>query len=137
MVIGISFDERLRMKDSRVRYLVNEYPLVDRSITRHDCLRWLRAHGYPEPPKSACIGCPFRDNRAWRRMKDERPEEWADAVSFDEQVRHAAKIKDPVYVHRSLVPLDQVDLSTPQDAGQLELFGECDGFSCMTFGEVG
>lgn len=133
MLIGISLDEAHRMKPSRVRYIATEYPLVDRRLTRQACLTWLERHGYPEPPKSACIGCPFHDDRSWRRMRDERPDEWADAVRFDARVRHAARIDGEAFVHRSLVPLPLVDLSTPQDAGQLEMFegGECDGFSCM------
>lgn len=135
VLVGISRDEAHRMKPSRVRYIVNEYPLVDRRIDRAGCLRWLREHGYPNPPKSACAMCPYRDNRSWRRMRDEQPADWARAVEFDRQVRHVAQTKFPseAFVHRSLVPLDMVDLSTQQDAGQLEMFegGECDGFSCM------
>lgn len=135
VLVGISRDEAIRQKPSRVRYIVNEFPLIERGMTRHDCVRWLQAHGYPEPPKSACVVCPFRDDRAWRRMRDESPDEWAAAVAFDAQVRHMAQTKKPTtaYLHRSLVALPMVDLSTPQDAGQLEMFegGECDGFSCM------
>src|SRR5690606_6623803 len=44
-------------------------------------------NGYPVPMKSACIGCPFHDDRYWRDMRDNRPEEWADAVDFDRQIR--------------------------------------------------
>lgn len=135
VLVGISRDEALRQKPSRVKYIVNEFPLIERQMSRHDCVRWLREHGYPEPPKSACIVCPYRDNRSWRRMRDQQPDEWASAVAFDQQVRNAAQTKKPTtaYVHRSLVPLPMVDLSTPQDAGQMEMFegGECDGFSCM------
>lgn len=134
MVLGISFDERLRMRTSDVKYITNEYPLVERRMTRHDCLRWMREHGYPEPPKSACYYCPFRSDRGWREMRDGDPQSWSRAAEFDRQVRHSRQAFDgPVYLHRSLVPLPLVDLSTPQDAGQLEMFegGECDGFSCM------
>jgi hypothetical protein len=130
VLIGISRDEGHRQKPSRVKYIVNEWPLVDRHMTRWDCVRWLARHGYPEPPKSACIVCPFRRNDSWRRMRDQSPAEWAGAVAFDQQVRHAAQTKEPTtaYLHRSLVPLDMVDLSTPQDRGQIEMFDtECFG----------
>jgi hypothetical protein len=139
LLLGISWDEGHRKKPSRVRYAVHEWPLLDRRMTRRDCLTWLTEHGYPQPPKSACIGCPFRDDRSWRRLRDEAPADWADAVDFDRDVRHAAMIKDPVYLHRSLVPLGMVDLSTPQEHGQLEMFadgGECDGWSCMAEGDI-
>lgn len=138
VLVGISLDEAQRMKPARVRYISNEWPLVDLRMTRTDCLRWMADHGYPEPPKSACVGCPFRDDGSWRRMRDAAPEEWADAVHFDEQIRHAAQMKRPTeaYLHRQLVPLPMVDLRTPQDRGQLDLFddvsdGECGAFSCF------
>jgi hypothetical protein len=133
LLIGISRDEAQRMAASRVKYAEHEYPLVDRLMTRQSCLVWLRNRGYADPPKSACIGCPFMDDRRWRDLKDNRPDEWADAVEFDAAIRNRTRIDGEAYLHRSLVPLPMVDLSTPQDAGQLEMFegGECDGFSCM------
>lgn len=135
VLVGISLDEAHRMKPARVKYIHNEWPLIERRMTRTDCLRWLADHGYQTPPKSSCIGCPFRADRSWRAFKDADGPEWADAVDFDQQVRHAAQMKRPTeaYLHRSLVPLPMVDLRTPQDQGQMELFesGECDGFSCM------
>jgi hypothetical protein len=128
VLLGISRDESQRMKPSRVKYAVHEWPLVDLRMSRHDCTRWLEKHGYPEPPKSACIGCPYTDNRRWRDMRDRRPAEWADAVAFDQAVRRMTRIDGDVFLHRSLVPLPMVDLSTQQDAGQLNLFdAECEG----------
>jgi hypothetical protein len=128
MLIGISLDEVQRMRDSRVQYVRHAYPLIDRRMTRHDCERWLERHGYSIPPKSACIGCPFMDDGRWRSMRDQAPAEWADAVDFDRRVRRMTRIKGEVFLHRSLVPLPMVDLSTPQDKGQMDLFGaECEG----------
>jgi hypothetical protein len=133
-VIGISRDEAHRMADSRLQWLTNEYPLVERRMTRTDCVRWLAQHGYPEPPKSSCIGCPYKSDRQWRQLRDQSPAEWADAVAFDASPAiRSYRIAGEAFLHRSLVPLPMVDLSTQQDAGQLEMFegGECDGFSCM------
>lgn len=128
LLLGISLNEATRMRDSRVQYVQHEYPLIDRRMTRQSCLVWLEQHGYPEPPKSACIGCPYMDDRRWREMRDRRPDEWADAVAFDAAVRRMSRIDGDVYLHRSLVPLPLVDLSTPQDRGQLDLFdAECEG----------
>lgn len=42
---GISFDEWRRMRKSDVAYIVNRYPLVDRRLTRRDCILWLKGHG--------------------------------------------------------------------------------------------
>lgn len=135
VVIGISRDEAQRMRDSDVAYIVHEYPLVDRHLTRTDCVRWLRERGYPEPPKSACIGCPYTDNARWREMRDTRPDEWADAVDFDVRVRRMNRIDGDVYLHRSLIPLPMVDLSTKREriaaSGQVDMF---DIFECSPFG---
>lgn len=140
VVIGISRDEGERMRHSDVAYIVHEYPLVDRHITRTDCVRWLADHGYPEPPKSACIGCPYTDNPRWRDMRDNRPDEWADAADFDARVRRMNRIDGDVYLHRQMVPLPMVDLSTKHEriaaSGQVDMFSlfECSPFGCP--GEV-
>lgn len=60
--LGISMDEVVRMKPSREAWQVNRFPLIEKRMTRQDCLNWIRSHGYPDPPKSACIGCPFHSN---------------------------------------------------------------------------
>jgi hypothetical protein len=127
--IGISLDEIIRMKPSREAWQLNRWPLIERRISRRDCLAWLRRHGYPEPPKSACIGCPFHDDHRWRDIRDNDLAAWADAVGVDQAIRAGLRgIRGEVYLHRSAVPLDQVDLSTAAEHGQLDLFGnECEG----------
>ena len=127
MWIGISTDEAHRMRDSVVRYIVNCYPLVDAGLTRADCLKWCAAHGYAMPPRSACIGCPFHSDSEWRRLQD-TPEEWRQAVEFDKSIRTLPRIRGDVYLHRALKPLDEIDFRTPEDGGQLSLFGQdCEG----------
>lgn len=126
--LGISLDEVSRMKPSREAHVVRRWPLIERRLSRHDCLLWLERHGYPRPPKSACIGCPYHGAMEWRAIKAD-PVAWADAVEVDAAIRHMSK-KDgaTVFLHRSLTPLPMVDLSTPQERGQLELWdAECEG----------
>lgn len=78
--------------------------------------------GYPDPPKSACIGCPFHDNARWRAMRDDDCEDWADAIAFDRAIRTGIRgIRGEVLLHRSGVPFDEADLSTLTDHGQLDL----------------
>ncbi|WP_214317675.1 hypothetical protein [Nonomuraea sediminis] len=118
--IGISRDEFHRAKDAHVRYLRNAFPLLDMDgaadgrpgWTRNDCLRYLRTHGWPDTPKSACIGCPFHGNRQWRELRDNYPDEWADAVAFDRSLREMTLrgIKEQPFLHRSLLPLDQAPI---------------------------
>lgn len=127
--IGISLDEIVRAKPSFETWQVKRYPLIEQRLKRCDCLAWLRRHGYPEPPKSACIGCPFHDNRSWRAIRDHDPEAWADVIEVDRAIRTGLRgIRGEVYLHRSCVPLGHADLSTAADHGQLDLWpNECEG----------
>lgn len=127
--IGISLDEIMRMKPSRVAWTRSCWPLIDRRITRQGCLAWLRGRGYPEPGKSACIGCPYHSDAVWREMRTERPGEWADAIAVDHAIRHLPMLEGQAYLHPQRVPLDEVDLRTPEDHGQevFDFSDECDG----------
>ena len=127
--IGISTDEIVRAKPSFEAWQVKRFPLIEQRMCRRDCLAWLRRHGYPVPPKSACIGCPFHDNARWRHMRDHDPEAWTDAVEVDRALRSGVRgIRGEIFLHRSCVPLDEADLSTAADHGQLDLWpNECEG----------
>lgn len=107
------------------------YPLLELGLTRADCLHWMAEQGYPVPPRSACIGCPFHSDEEWRDMRDHRPEEWADACSFDARIRNAGGMRGETFLHRSCVPLAEVDLRTPEERGQLSFIEdwdhECEG----------
>lgn len=130
VLIGISTDEATRMKPARQRWLRNRWPLVELGMSRSDCVLWLTRNGYPTPPKSSCIGCPFHHDSLWREMRANAPEEWADAVEMDRALRQgdARGMRGTEFMHRSCVPLDQVDLSTAEERGQLNLFeSECEG----------
>jgi hypothetical protein len=123
--IGISTDEAMRQRPSRVQYITNRHPLIEQGMNRRACLAWLEANGYPRPPKSSCIGCPFHSDDQWRALT---PAEFADAVEVDRIIRHQPGIRGEQFVHAARVPLDQVDLSTAADHGQLDLFvNECEG----------
>lgn len=123
--VGISIDEYQRMKRACVRYIETRWPLIEHRMSRRDCLRWLERHGYPTPPKSACTFCPYRRDWEWRRMRDEAPDAWTDAVAVDQAIRSRGyrSLIGEAYVHRSALPLDQVDLRNDAERGQPDLFG--------------
>lgn len=124
--IGISMDEIMRMKPSRFWWIQNRWPLIEKKISRHDCLQWYEDKHYVKPVKSACIGCPFHDDAFWLEMKTNRPQEFREAVQFDKDMRvHNPKTKN--YVHRSCVPLDQVEFKndTRKDFFNEECEGMC------------
>ena len=121
MWIGISTDEAMRVKPSRVGYIVNRWPLIEARKNRSDCKAWLERAGWTAP-RSACIGCPFRSDEEWKALT---PAELADAIEVDVAIRHQPKFKGEQFAHRSMVPLSEVDFS---DGGQPDLFGnECEG----------
>jgi hypothetical protein len=128
--IGISLDEAQRMKPSRDSWSVHRWPLIDLRMSRGDCLQWMERHGYPRPPRSACTFCPYHNDAEWRAIKNGPPDEWAGVVALDRLIRGGVKgTRDRLFLHRSCVPIDKVDLATAEDHGQLSIsFGnECEG----------
>jgi len=127
--LGISTDEASRMKPSRHSWVNHVFPLIDKGMSRVDCLRWFgKNYGDRKLTKSACIICPYRDDKGWRDMKINSPEEFKQAVRLDKDIRNATPSADPVFIHRSLRPLDQVDFRNLEDMGQLNMFNnECEG----------
>jgi hypothetical protein len=128
--IGISTDEATRMKPARQAWQKNRWPLIELGMSRQACLTWLKEHGYPTPPKSACIGCPFHNDAMWRDLRDHSPEEWADAVAMDRRLREgdARGFRGQEFMHAQRVPLDQVKLRGDDEKHQLNLFeNECEG----------
>ena len=130
--IGISWDEVERMKFSDVRWLQTRWPLVEMKMTRKGCKQWMADNGYPEPPRSSCVYCPYHNDDEWRRLKTEEPEEFAKAVQFEKTIQKARKsprFKTTYFLHKARVPLSQVDLSTDVERGQQvnNFINECEG----------
>jgi hypothetical protein len=127
--IGISRDEASRMRDSPRPAVRLRYPLIELGWSRNNCLDWLEAKGYPTPPKSACTFCPFHSDRMWRDLRDNDAAGWREAVAVDRAVRHGFKnLKGTMFLHGSLTPLEDVDLSSPAERGQPNMFeNECEG----------
>lgn len=148
---GISYDEQRRMRKSENHWQTFRYPLITDLTTprqtslwgegysRQDCKDWLASRGYPEAPRSACVGCPYHSDAEWLRMKLHAPEEWADAVAFDRDIRAAdaalqgekmqGRLVGLPYLHRTCKPLDEVAFK-PEDVQAAQAFGmgnECAG----------
>ena len=132
-LIGISYDEQQRMKDSRDAWVVNRWPLVELRMRRYDCLDWMKRKGYPEPPRSSCVYCPFHSDKEWRRLQSEEPEEFQKAVKFEKDLQMAKKNSENFhstpFLHQSRKPLDEIDFRSDVERGQglLDFQDECDG----------
>lgn len=130
--IGISWDEIHRIKDSRKKYIVNRYPLIEKRIRRIDCLRWMQENGYPEPPRSACMFCPYHSDKEWLRLKTEEPLAFQQAVEFEKNYQKTYSqiynFRGTPFLHRSLKPLSEVDFDPQKNQMEMDFFGnECEG----------
>ena len=137
MCLGISYDERERIKPSREYWVTHRYPLVNLGWTRHDCKMWF-ADNYPGLllHRSACVICPYRSDTHWRELKEFEPESFQDAVDFDYSLRAPdgpyAKLpmKGTLYLHSSGQPLAAaVEASEVLDRMRqpLPFINECEG----------
>jgi hypothetical protein len=78
------------------------------------------------------VFCPFHNNAEWRRLKNDEPEAFAAAVEFERRVQEVKATTENFastpFLHRSCVPLDQIDFRNDIDRGQLTLWDdECEG----------
>ncbi len=127
--IGISTDEIQRMKYNKERWIDNRFPLIELNMTRLHCLEWLLEHGYNDlPRKSACTFCPYHDNRTWREMRDNDYLSWTDALEVDLTIRDGLGTEQQLYLHRSLIPLRDADLTDPAEhQNSFSFMDECEG----------
>lgn len=132
--IGISYDEMQRMKLPSHPWTQHRWPLIEKKMRRSQCLDWMKANGYPEPPRSACYYCPFHSNEEWRRLRNDDPEHFAKAVEFDKTLRvkwdeNRGGMRMQVFLHKKCKPLDEIDFDSPEDKGQqsFDFTSECEG----------
>jgi hypothetical protein len=126
--IGISWDEWHRCKPSRDAWAQSRWPLIELRMTRQSCLDWMERNGYPKPPRSSCVYCPFHSDKEWQRLQREEPEAFVAAVEFEKAMQSAKKNSDDFdstqFLHKSCKPIDQVDFRNDYDKGQMDIFGE-------------
>ena len=128
--LGITTDEFTRMKISPIKASILMYPLIDLGLSREDCEAYLDEQGYPVPPKSACIGCPYHSNKTWNTLTDEQIE---DVAEFEESLiqmianhptlKYLPYLINGVRVHRLMRPID--DYPFRNDAPQNEDDSPC------------
>jgi hypothetical protein len=119
--VGITTDEVSRVKPARVKYVQNRWPFIEKEWNRYKCETWIKAHGYEPVPKSACEFCPLHSNATWRGLSAESKER---AFKIDDFLRETRG----EYLHQSCRPLREIDFSTEEERGQLNMFNnECEG----------
>jgi hypothetical protein len=131
--LGISFDERERMRISTVKWRVNKYPLVDNFIRRKEAIDYVKKCGLKMPFRSSCYFCPFHSDRYWKWLKKEFPGEFQKAVNLERivqsQQNHESIIKSIPFLHRSCKHLDKIDFDADTQMDMFpELIDECEGY---------
>jgi hypothetical protein len=135
--MGISRDEMGRMKTSMKPSIEFRYPLIEKRMSRQDCLHWMEARAYPTPPRSACRYCPFHNDNEWVRLRDQMPEEFELAAKFEDDLNRVLKQQnslqaDAIRLHSSGLPLRECTFPKAAEhrEDQMDLFGfqqECEG----------
>lgn len=117
MWLGISLDEIQRMKESQLYNVIYKYPLIDKRLTRSDCISFLEQNNFFNVKKSSCTFCPYHNNKAWKEIKQNYPKEWSKAVKLDKVIRNSKQfgIKDELFLHTSLKPLEKAYLQEDQE----------------------
>ena len=108
--IGFAHDERHRIKTPPQKYVHFCYPLIEMKMKTADVLRFFEENDLPIPPRSVCNACFANNVEYLKKMHDERPDDWKQAVAVDKAVRDWQQIgvKDEVYVSKSLLPLEEL-----------------------------
>lgn len=133
--IGISIDEAARMKPARRKWVENRWPLIESNITRSDCFAWMQKRSFPKPPRSACVFCPYHDDREWLRLRDEEPQEFDRAAEFEKALQLAMSqvtgFRGKPFLHRSHVLISEVKFMPTEPKRQfqtnLNFVNECEG----------
>ncbi len=139
---GITTDEIERMKIPRKKWQTSLFPFCGYSVTRdktekikgypkfnrQDCINWLKENNFTVPVKSSCTFCPYQSDLSWLELKNNDPKEFKKIVQLDKAIRedHRGRIKSPIYLHRSLKPLDRVVFKTSDK----DDFGTCASGIC-------
>jgi len=94
-------------------------------------VQWLGSRVPYETPRSACSFCPYHDTEEWRRVKS-CASDWDRACLVDDWLRspgymEAHSYNNEQFLHRSCVPLRDVDLSAPPSTAEFSFVRECEG----------
>ena len=130
--LGISLDEAGRAQriarrfELSCRWASPHFPLIERFMTRPDCLKYM-ADKVPYPcPRSACVFCPNHSDAEWSWLRANDPNGFARAVQIDNAIRDPKCVfnrnhRQTMYLHRSCKPLDQVVFDTRVNTRDLQL----------------
>lgn len=134
-IFGISLDEAgrgFRIKQNSPAWSTPQFPLIDKMMTRADCVKWLENYGIPhKTPRSACVFCPYKSDNEWAWLRENDAAGFKRAIEIDSALRsndimNKRRSRDFLFLHRKCIPLNEV-LLTDAEKGQGEFSYECEG----------
>jgi len=131
--LGMSFDERSRMRINTNKRRVNYYPLVNNFVIRKMTIDYCKEKGIKSPQRSSCFFCPFHSPRYWKWLKKEHKSEFIRACELEEKIQsmqnHNSILKSIPFLHRSCKPLGEIDFDIDTQLDMFpELIDECEGY---------
>lgn len=132
--LAIAHDEFERMRTSREDYITNIYPLVDRKMTRSDCVDIIEKAGLPLPVKSSCFFCPFSSIGRWKWLHETHPHLYEKAVALEENSKHfpSQRLTDQIFRKRSAVTLRELPMYFDSDRNVVSETNSLCGAECHT-----
>lgn len=131
--LGMSFEERSRMRISNNKRRVNKYPLVNNFIIRKMTIDYVKEKGLKTPQRSSCFFCPFHSSRYWKWLKKEHIKEFIRACELEEKIQSMQNtnsiLKLIPFLHRSCKLLADIDFDADTQLYMFpELIDECEGY---------
>jgi hypothetical protein len=103
--VGISIDEKRRMKPSAKKWNQNRYPLIELGLRREDCIDLIARMGWLKPEHTSCYLCPNQGDFQWQTLKERFPSDFQKAVEAE---RFIQTVNPNVYFHRLCKSLDSI-----------------------------
>tara|TARA_Y100000004_G_scaffold92375_1_gene103552 strand:- start:1769 stop:2464 length:696 start_codon:yes stop_codon:yes gene_type:complete len=106
--IGITTDEKRRMRESDVKWIKNKFPLIELNMSRDDCISWIKKY-YPsiKVQKSGCFHCHFNRSKHWVDLKENHPHLFEIAKKMEQTAKSGRhKIKNGLYQNKSIDVFD-------------------------------
>lgn len=121
--IGFTIDELKRVTQPVGKWQ-HSYPLIDRRMTRGDCIALVKRMGWPEPPRSSCWMCPNKHHHEWEWQRINAPADFQKAIDFEREIQIA---DEDLWLTDTGKALDEADFSEPDDF----FTGRCDNGMCF------
>ncbi len=87
VMLGYDFNERKRRRTKNRKQIIFTFPLIERKITREQCVNIIREHDLLVPIRSGCYLCPYQSKKTWKRLREKHPHLFKKAMALEENAR--------------------------------------------------